>query len=138
MSKFILGVFEAVVKEYHTSMIVTDMYISRVMVHVHKINQEKLKKKSIEAKRDKTRDGNCHIQGLMDTVVLCFDKCFWVNLKFNVSSKFKKYSVHYTYPHGVNGSGFLFPTCAKCGCSRRASVLRVPMLVLGVIRRTTR
>ena len=80
MSKFILGVFEAVVKEYHTSMIVTDMYISRVMVHVHKINQEKLKKKSIEAKRDKTEMVISQIQALIDMVFPSFDKQLWVSL----------------------------------------------------------
>jgi len=58
MSKFISSVFEMVVKECQTTMLINDMDISCLMVHSQSIKEEKLKKRSREKKRDKTDDGN--------------------------------------------------------------------------------
>ncbi|XP_049364265.1 uncharacterized protein LOC125829028 [Solanum verrucosum] len=46
------------VKECRTTMLVHDMYISRLMVHSQQIEEEKLKESSREAKSAKVDDGN--------------------------------------------------------------------------------
>ncbi|XP_049406214.1 uncharacterized protein LOC125869832 [Solanum stenotomum] len=57
MSKFVTGVSEMVVREFRTIMLINNMDISRLMVHVKQIEEEKLKEWSKEAKRAKIGDG---------------------------------------------------------------------------------
>ncbi|XP_049368155.1 uncharacterized protein LOC125833038 [Solanum verrucosum] len=75
-----------VIKECCTAMLVNEMDISRLMVHVQEIKEEKPKEKSRETKRAKT--GNCN---------------------------FSHARVSNPKPQGGNGSGSLLPTCANCG-----------------------
>ncbi|XP_049349489.1 uncharacterized protein LOC125814083 [Solanum verrucosum] len=58
MSKFVFGVSEMVVKDCRTAMLISDMDISSLIVHTQQIEEHKLKKKSREAKRANTGDGN--------------------------------------------------------------------------------
>lgn len=63
-----------VVKNGPTIMLINDMDISHLMVLYQQIKEDKIKQKSREGKRAMTGDGEFYIQGLMDMVVLSFDK----------------------------------------------------------------
>uniref|UniRef100_M1DTK1 TPR repeat n=1 Tax=Solanum tuberosum TaxID=4113 RepID=M1DTK1_SOLTU len=56
MSKFVSGVSEMLVKECRTTILIKEIDIFRVMIHAQQIEEDKLKKKSREAKRARTGD----------------------------------------------------------------------------------
>lgn len=53
MGKFVSGVFKMAVMEFHMTMLIKDIDISRSMIHSQQIKEEK----SRESKRTKTSDG---------------------------------------------------------------------------------
>ncbi|XP_049358574.1 uncharacterized protein LOC125823202 [Solanum verrucosum] len=94
MSKFVSGMSEMVVKECHTTMLINDMDISRLIFHAQQIEEEKLKERSRETKRAKIDDGSS-----------------------NSPSNFNKERVSNPKHQGGNGGGSSLPrsTCVKCG-----------------------
>ncbi|XP_049414617.1 uncharacterized protein LOC125877332 [Solanum stenotomum] len=96
MSKFISGVSEILVNKCQTTMFIHDMDISHLMVHAQQIDEEKLKEKLKEVKRDKIGDGN-------------FSNARVSNLK----------------PQGRNDSGSSLPmsNCTKCGRKHKGKYL---------------
>lgn len=58
MNKFVVGVSHLVEKEYCTTMLYDDMYISRIMVYSQQIEVSKFKKRNGEVKSSITADGN--------------------------------------------------------------------------------
>ncbi|WMV09048.1 hypothetical protein MTR67_002433 [Solanum verrucosum] len=58
ISKFVSGVFEMIVKECRTTMLINCMDISHLIVHSQQIKEEKLKEWSREANRAKIDDDN--------------------------------------------------------------------------------
>lgn len=58
ISKFVSKVSEMMVKECRTTMLIKDIGISRLMIHVQQIEEEKLKDKARESKGERTCDGD--------------------------------------------------------------------------------
>lgn len=58
MSKFVSGVLESVVKECGTAMLIKEMYIFRLMVHAHPIEDDKNKERETENKMARTGSFN--------------------------------------------------------------------------------
>ncbi|XP_049414645.1 uncharacterized protein LOC125877376 [Solanum stenotomum] len=56
MSKFVLGIYDAVVKECSTAMLIKEMAIFRLMIHSQQIVEKKLKERARESKRARTGD----------------------------------------------------------------------------------
>ncbi|WMV50500.1 hypothetical protein MTR67_043885 [Solanum verrucosum] len=95
MIKFVSGVSEKVVKECHTAMLINEMEISCLMIHAQQIEEEKLKERLREEKREKTGSYNAP------------------------NHKFNKDRVPKPKPQGGNGggNGSSVPTCQKYGKS---------------------
>ena len=69
ISNFVLSLFDMVVKECQTTMLIHDMGISNLMVHAQQFEVEKLKEKSIEDKGLRLVTIASLTKGPMDNVV---------------------------------------------------------------------
>uniref|UniRef100_M1DTD9 Gag-pol polyprotein n=1 Tax=Solanum tuberosum TaxID=4113 RepID=M1DTD9_SOLTU len=74
MIKFVSGVSNLVVKECRTALLMHDMDISCLLVHSQQIDEEKLKERSREAKREERTMVTTHILGPVDGVIYGSDK----------------------------------------------------------------
>jgi len=63
-----------VAREYGTIMLIREMDISYLSTHAQQIEEEKLKERSREAKRQRPVMVTFHIRGPMDMVILDSDK----------------------------------------------------------------
>ncbi|WMV50867.1 hypothetical protein MTR67_044252 [Solanum verrucosum] len=116
MSKLVLGVSEMVVKECRTTILIKEMDISRLMIHAQQIEEEKLKEKSKEAKRENIGDGYFSHSRSDGHGCSKFRQRFSSQGSSNASTaKFNKDRVSNLKPQGENGSGSLLTTCARCG-----------------------
>ena len=57
MSHFVTGVSDDIVDECRLEILHDNIYISRLMVHFHQVNETRLKRKNREFKRDKSYEG---------------------------------------------------------------------------------
>uniref|UniRef100_M1D9Z3 Gag-pol polyprotein n=1 Tax=Solanum tuberosum TaxID=4113 RepID=M1D9Z3_SOLTU len=112
-----------VVKECHTAMHIHDMDISRLMVHAQHIEEEKVKKRSREAKRAKTGDGYFSHLRSDGHGRSRFRQRFFGQGSSNAPSKFNKNRVSNPKPQGGNGSWSLLPNCARCGMKHEGKCL---------------
>lgn len=58
MSKFVFGVFDSVVKEYRTAMLIKEIDLSSLMVHDQHIKEQRTKERERENKRSRTSSFN--------------------------------------------------------------------------------
>ena len=62
MSKFVSGVYDSVVKECRTTMLISEMDLSRIMVHAQQIEEQKIKDRERGNKRARTSSFNFNQQ----------------------------------------------------------------------------
>uniref|UniRef100_M1DIT9 Retrotransposon gag protein n=1 Tax=Solanum tuberosum TaxID=4113 RepID=M1DIT9_SOLTU len=122
MSKFVSGVSDMVVKERRTAMLVHDMDISRLMVHVQQIEEEKLKERSREVKRARVDDGNFAHSRSGGWGHSRFRKKFSGEGSTNAPPRPRNEWVSNPKPQGDGGKS-LMPTCAKYGRNHEGKCL---------------
>ncbi|XP_049344894.1 uncharacterized protein LOC125809277 [Solanum verrucosum] len=117
MNTFVTGITEMVVKKCHTTMLIGDMHISRLMVHAQQIEEEKLKENSTEVKRARTGDGNFSNAKFDGQGRPRFQQRFSSQGSSNAPPKFNKDRVSNPKPQGGNkcGSSLARSNCSICG-----------------------
>jgi len=120
MSKFVSGVSDLVVKECCTAMLVHDMDISHLTVLSQQFEEEELKERSREAKRERVDDGNYSYSRFSGWGRSRFRQKFSGQGSSNAPPRPKNERV--SNPKAQEDSGkSSMTTCAKCGKTMRVS-----------------